>query len=312
MIELKIGKDEAEQRIDKFLRKHLHKASLAQIYKLLRTGKIRVNGKKVKQDYDLKLQDEVKIFLYAEDYKELTSEEPKKFKLTKVNFKVLYEDKDILIVDKPAGISMHEGSGITSHTLMDELHFYLKFEKKLSFRPAFVNRLDKWTSGIVIAGKTFEALKKLSEMMASGEVKKTYLLLVKGRPKQSGVISKKLLRTKMHHEIKVVVSEAGKEAVTKYKVIYQFKNKALVEAEILTGRTHQIRVHMASIGNPVVCDDVYGDAELNKDFRRKFRLRRQFLHSYKINLKHPINGKKIDIVSNLPGDLEFVLERLKI
>lgn len=310
MIEIKIGENEAEQRIDKFLRKHLHKASLAQIYKLLRTGKIRVNNKKVKQDYDLKLQDEVKIFLNADDYKELTSEEPKKFKLTKINFKVLYEDKDILIIDKPAGISMHEGSGITSHTLMDELHFYLKFEKKLSFRPAFVNRLDKWTSGIVIAGKTFEALKKLSEMMASGGVKKTYLLLVKGRLKQSGVIIKKLLRTKMHHEIKVIVSDAGKEAITKYNVVKQFKDKALVEAEILTGRTHQIRVHFASIGNPVICDDVYGDGELNKEFRRNFRLRRQFLHSYKVSLKHPVTGKKIEIVSNLPGDLEFVLEKL--
>lgn len=311
MIQLKIGKDEAEQRIDKFLRKHLRKSSLAQIYKLLRTGKIKVNSKKAKPDYDVKLDDEVKIYLNDEEYKDLISEEPKKFNLTKVNLKALYEDDDVLIVDKPSGISMHEGSGIKTHTLKDELLFYLKFEKKLSFKPSFVNRLDKGTSGIVIAGKTFEALRKLNEMIANGEIKKSYLALVKGKPKAEGTISKKLLRTKMHHEVKVLISESGKEAVTKYKVVKQMIGSALVETEILTGRTHQIRVHMASIGNPVVGDEVYGDENINDLFRKKFDLRRQFLHSHKVSFKHPITNKKIEVVSKLPKDLELVLVKVQ-
>ena len=310
MIQLKIGKDEAEQRIDKFLRKHLRKSSLAQIYKLLRTGKIKVNGKKAKPDYDIKLNDEIKIYLNEEEYKDLVSEEPKKFNLSKVNFKVLYEDDDLLVVDKPSGISMHEGSGITSHTLKDELLFYLKFEKKLSFKPSFVNRLDKGTSGIVIAGKTFEALRKLNEMIANGEIRKSYLTLVKGKPTLEGTISKKLLRTKMHHEVKVLISDEGKESITKYKVIKQIKDIALIETEILTGRTHQIRVHMASIGHPVIGDEVYGDEKINEEFRKNFNLRRQFLHSYKVSFKHPITGKKIEVVSKLPKDLDFVLNKL--
>lgn len=307
MIQLKIGKDEAEQRIDKFLRKHLRKSSLAQIYKLLRTGKIKVNSKKAKPDYDIKLNDEIKIYLNEEEYQDLVSEEPKKFNLTKVNFKVLYEDNDLLIVDKPSGISMHEGSGIKSHTMKDELLFYLNFEKKLSFKPSFVNRLDKGTSGIVIAGKTFEALRKLNEMIANGEVKKSYLTLVKGKPKVEGTISKKLLRTKLHHEVKVLISEEGKEAITKYKVAKQINDVALVETEILTGRTHQIRVHMASIGHPVIGDEVYGDEKINNEFRKKFDLRRQFLHSYKVLFKHPITNKKVEVVSKLPKDLDSVL-----
>ncbi len=311
MIELKVGENEAEQRIDRFLRKHLKKASLAQIYKLLRTGKVKVNGKKTKYDYDLKLDDNIKIFLSESEYKELTSEGQKKFRLTKVNFKVLYEDADMLIVDKPAGISMHEGSGIKSHTLTDELLFYLDFKKGLSFTPAFVNRLDKWTSGIVIAGKTFEALKKMSEEIANGKVRKTYLLLVKGHPEGQGIIKKKLLRTKLPNEIKVIVDESGKEAVTKYMVVKHIGESALVEAEILTGRTHQIRVHMASIGHPVIGDNSYGDEELNKKFRRYFKLRRQFLHSHKISFKHPITGKNIELVSDLPDDLKFALSKIK-
>lgn len=309
MIELKIGRDEAEQRVDKFLRKHLWKASLAQIYKLLRTGKIKVNKKKVKPEYDLRLDDEIKIFLNQDEYIRLTSEEPKKFKLTKISFRVLYEDEYILVVDKPAGISMHEASGIKSHTLADELFFYLKFKRGLSFTPAFVNRLDKDTSGIVLAGKTFEALRKLSEMLAKGEIKKNYLLLVKGKPEKSGVVRKKLLRSKMHHEIKVRVDEGGKEAVTKYNVVKYLDECALVEAEILTGRTHQIRVHMSYVGHPVIGDESYGDEELNKKFR-KFGLRRQFLHSSKLGFKHPITGENIRVISDLPDDLESVLDRI--
>lgn len=312
MIQLKIGKDEAEQRIDKFLRKHLRKSSLAQIYKLLRTGKIKVNGKKTKPDCDVKLDDEIKIYLNDDEYKDLISEEPKKFRLSKINFKVLYEDEHILIVDKPSGIPMHEGSGIKSHTLKDELLFYLKFEKKLSFKPSFVNRLDKGTSGIVIAGKTFEALRKLNEMIANGEIKKSYLALVKGRPKPSGTISKKLLRTKIHHEVKVLISESGKEAITKYKVVKQMISSALVETEILTGRTHQIRVHMSSIGHPVIGDEVYGDEKINEEFKKKFDLRRQFLHSHKVSFKHPITNKEIEVISELPKDLESVLLRLSV
>ena len=145
--------------------------------------------------------------------------------------------------------------------------------------------------------------------MAKGEVKKIYLLLVKGHPDKQGVIKKRLLRTKIHHEVKVVVDEKGKEAITKFNVLKHIGESALVEAEILTGRTHQIRVHMASIGHPVIGDDSYGEEELNKKFRRYFKLKRQFLHSHRLNFKHPITGKNIEIVSELPEDLNFVLTK---
>jgi len=296
-----IGRNEAEQRVDKFLRKLLWKASLSQLFKLLRVGKIKVNSKKVKPAYDLKLGDEVKIYLSDEDYHEMTSEERKKFRLTKINFKVLYEDKAVLVLDKPAGISMHGASGIKSHTLIDEVLHYLKFKSGLTFRPSFVNRLDKDTSGIVIVGKTFEALRKLNEIMARGEIEKGYMALVKGKIK-SGTVSKKVLKAKMKDQIKVKLSEEGKEAITKYKVVKTIKGNSLIEVEILTGRTHQIRAHMAYLKHPVIGDITYGDEKLNREYR-KLGLKRQFLHAYLIKFKHPITGKKLNITSKLPEDL---------
>lgn len=308
MKKLIIEKKEAGQRTDKFLRKLLWKASLSQIYKLLRLGKIKVNSKKVKPEYFLKLNDDIKIFLNDEQYNELTSEERKKFKLFKVNFEVLYEDKDVLVVDKPAGISTHGASGIKSHTLIDEVLHYLKFVKNLNFRPSFINRLDKGTSGVLILGKNFDSLKKLNKQMACNEIKKTYLALVKGRVK-SGIVDKKLLKTRFGHEFKVKLSEDGKEAVTEYNLVKSYGDYTLIEVELLTGRTHQIRVHMAAIGHPVVGDDSYGNQEINDEFR-KLGLRRQFLHSHKLVFKHPYLGKIIEVVSDLPDDLKSILNQL--
>ncbi|MDP4012525.1 MAG: RluA family pseudouridine synthase [Candidatus Nanoarchaeia archaeon] len=308
MKKLILGKNESGQRTDKFLRKLLWKASLSQIYKLLRLGKIKVNSKKVKPEYFLKLNDEVKIFLNDEQYQELTSEERKKFKISKINFSILYEDKDLLVVDKPAGLSTHGASGIKSHTLIDEVLHYLNFVKNLTFRPSFINRLDKGTSGALIVGKTFESLKHLNKQMANNEITKCYIALVKGRVK-SGIVDEKLLKTRLGHEFKVKLSEEGKESVTKYNLIKNYGDYSLIEAELLTGRTHQIRVHMAAIGHPIVGDDSYGDEKTNDEFK-SLGLRRQFLHSHKLIFKHPKNRKDIEIISNLPDDLKKVLDKL--
>jgi len=165
-----------------------------------------------------------------------------------------------------------------------------------------VNRLDKDTSGIVVVGKIFESLRKLNDMVARGEMEKKYLALVKGKL-NSGIVNKKILKSKMKDQIKVKLSEKGKDAITRYDAIKTIKGNSLVEIEILTGRTHQIRAHMKYLGHPIIGDKTYGDTKLNKEFRNK-GLKRQFLHAFYLKFKHPLTGKYLKIVSKLPEDLK--------
>lgn len=301
-MQIKIQENDANQRIDKFLRKYLKRATLGFIYKLIRT-KVRVNNKKVKQDYRLKYGDN--LDLNVDEY--LTKKDTDK--ITRITFKILYEDPYYLIIDKPAGIASHSGTGNKENTLMDQILSYLQ-ERSLSFRPALANRLDKDTSGIVIVGKTAEALRLINKELHERRITKFYLAIVKGRLEKAGKIETYIERERLHGQVKAkIVKEKTKDAkiaVTYYKPFKQIDKFTLLVMELDTGRTHQIRAHLASIGHPILGDNTYGDIELNK----KLKLKRHFLHAYRISFVHPMTKNKIEIEAKLPEDLKEVMRRL--
>ncbi|QQG39021.1 MAG: RluA family pseudouridine synthase [Candidatus Woesearchaeota archaeon] len=307
-MQIKITENDAEKRIDRFLRKYLAGAKLGEVYKLIRT-EVRVNDKRVKQDYRLKLNDIVDL---GEISKELV-EKPKEKNVDRITFKILYEDPYYLIVDKPPFLASHEGTDNKNNTLVNQILFYLK-ERSLSFRPALANRLDKETSGIVIVGKTAEALRLINKELHEKRIKKNYLALVKGNVSKKGKVESYIYRERLHGQIKARVYEKkvkdSKKAVTYYKPVKNFGSYTLLELELDTGRTHQIRVHLSHIGYPVLGDEVYGDNELNKKLK-KLGLKRQFLHAYKVVFTHPFTKQRIEIEDDLPEDLRKVLKLLE-
>lgn len=301
-MKLETTKDDEGLRIDKFLRKCLVNASLSYIFKILRT-KLKINKKKVKQDYRLKEKDDIEIFLNENEFKLLSEKEAKKLGKIK-NFNILYEDEDILVIDKPTGMASHSGTGVMEDNLMDQVFSYLKRSNV-----ALVNRLDRGTSGIVLVGKNMQAVRTLNKMIFEKKVKKYYLALVKGNFKNDkGKLETYLKREEEDFEHKSVISEdnGAKFASLNYKVIEKRKDFSLLEIELSTGRMHQIRVQLQAEGHPIIGDKQYGDDESNK----KLKLNRQFLHAYKIIFNHPTTGKLVEIESKLPNDLLKTIQRL--
>ncbi len=299
-MEIKINGDDAGLRFDRFLRKLLVNASLAFIFKGIRKGVFLVNSKKAKQDYRLKQNDFVELNIDDSEFKKLISKEVKRYEVNRPRFKILYEDSDLLIVDKPAFLASHSGTSEMHDNLMDEARFYLKDKENKS---SLANRIDKETSGIVLIAKNKTALRKLNDDIKNRKVKKYYLALVSGRlDKNAGTLSSNLKRFDKNFETKVQVSdeEDSKYAETKYHTVKEFKECTLLELELVTGRMHQIRVQLASIGHPVIGDKDYGKEDK--------RLKRQFLHAYKVVFNHPITGRRLEIKSELPSDLRAKLE----
>lgn len=285
MINIKTDKFTGK-RADFVLRNMLVGAKLSFIFSLFRKKRVFVNGKPVENKYRINTGDNVEIDISNSQFNSLQ-------KMQK-HFEVLFEDKHILIINKQAGLAVHGGEGI-KWSLINELQDYLHTTKS----DLLVNRIDKNTSGIVLIAKDNETLSKLSLMIEHKEVEKYYLALVKGKfRKKEGLISSKLETIRN----KTFVSETGKKAETGYKVVKEFENYSLVELRLLTGRTHQIRAHLLSVGCPVVGDKVYGVDELTD---------RQFLHSYKIIFTHPYTGNTVEAVAELPDDLKKVIDKLK-
>ncbi|HLD15405.1 MAG TPA: RluA family pseudouridine synthase [Candidatus Nanoarchaeia archaeon] len=301
-MDIKVEKDDSNLRFDKFLRKLLVNAPLAFIFKGIRQGKFLVNNKKAEQSYRLKESDSISIDIPKEEYEKLISKEVKRYEVNQLRFKILYEDDDLLIVDKPAFLASHSGTSEMRDNLIDEVRFYLKDKQN---RSSLANRLDKETSGIVLIAKNKQALRKLNNDIKERKVKKYYLALVSGKIKnKSGTLIFNLERFDKKFETKIQVSEEGKYSETKYKVLKEFNDFTLLELELITGRMHQIRVHLQELGNPIIGDKLYGDEDINK----KFKLNRQFLHAYKVIFNHPVTGKLIEIESKLPEELNKLLK----
>ncbi len=304
-----VNKNDSGQRLDKFLTKFLKNMPQSMLYKSIRKKRIKVNGKK--GDIAYKLCEGDVIELYIND--EFFGGEPQEnaFMSIKVNINVVYEDENILIVDKKPGMIVHEDDGEKVNTLINHIKAYLYQkgeydpESEMSFVPSLCNRIDRNTGGMVIAAKTAEALRIMNEKIKNKEIRKFYLCLVSGHlKKKSGELCDYLVKNTDQNRVYIEkdAKNGGKKIVTRYKVLAENELTSLVEVELITGRTHQIRAHFASIGHPLAGDGKYGTNEFNKKVGMKY----QALYSYKLifdfkdeNALSYLNGKTIE-VENVP------------
>mgnify|MGYP000914505338 CR=1 FL=1 len=308
-----ITTNEAGQRLDRYLRKRFGGLSLGEIYKLIRTGRVKVNGKKAKEDYRLQVGDELLV-------PEMQADRPQEAFINLVaNLDIVYEDNNILVVNKPAGLLVHPDKTEMKHTLINQVLAYLyrkgEYDPKdqSTFTPALCHRLDRNTSGLVIIAKTYPALQEVTELIRNKRVRKFYLCLVKGNLPKPGTIDLKLAKDADKNQVRVASS--GQSALTRYCPIVKLNDYTLLEVEIVTGRTHQIRVHLAAIGHPLVGDLKYGKRADTECFKREYGLNRQFLHAYKLVLDTKgtsieyLDGKSFE--GPLPEELNNTLIKLE-
>ncbi len=290
---IEIGPNEAGQRLDKFLRKYLKDVPLSAIFKTIRKGDVRVNGAKGKEKTFLEEGDVIEIkYLYSK-----SPQEKKKVYDVEPEFKVTFEDDNILMVEKWPGILVHKDVEGTDPTLTDQVLTYLyrkgDFDpnEEKTFSPSPVNRLDRNTSGIVIYGKNYEALKALNEMIRDGRIVKNYLAIVKGRIKDGEYHA--FIEKREDNNVSSVSDTAGpgkKEISMTVKTEESTGQFSLVELDLLTGRSHQLRAHLAYLGNPIIGDPKYGEKDINNYLVNKYHLTFQFLYAYKVTFKNP-DGK---------------------
>lgn len=279
-----INKNDEGRRLDRFLKIYFEKAPLSFIYKNLRKKNIKVNGKKAKPDDILSDGDEIKLFL-AEETIEKFKKDIRKSKNSKLP-DILYEDDDIILVKKPINMLTHNDSKGYQDNALDRMVDYLiakgdynpRLEK--SFRPAFVNRLDRNTSGILIGAKNLKSLQDLNKAIKNREIKKFYVTLVAGRVTKDFDVDINLKKTG-NNVMKKASRDEGKRALTKFRVLKSDKDYSLLSVNLITGRTHQIRASLKEEGLAIVGDRKYGDPRTNKAFRER-GLDSQFLHNYAI------------------------------
>lgn len=310
--EIQIGKNEANQRVDKFLKKFLPKAPLSFIYKMIRKKNIKVNKLRVDNTYILQENDEIQI--YINDDTMVAYREEKKILPININFTVIYEDENILLVGKPRGLLVHGDAHEKNNTLINQVLKYLydrgeynpSFEK--TFVPASANRLDRNTSGIIIVGKNNLAVQNLNEMIRNyHNIRKYYLALIFGKFTKERTLEGRLLKDRALNKVILAEEEDAKEIKTIVRPRKIFKDYSLVEVELITGRSHQIRLHLASIGHPIVGDSKYGDNNINRQLKNDFGFENQFLHAYKLHFEHCIGSLKYlegkSFVCPLPKEL---------
>lgn len=291
MKEVLITKENSNQRVDKFIRKYLNDAPLSFIYKTFRKKDVKINGKWVKENYILKENDLLRIYISDEQLNEFN----KPIDISKINYQneinIVYEDNNILIVNKHKGILIHGDKDEKRKTLTNSVlsYLYKKGEFKndgTSFIPSPTHRLDRNTSGLVVFAKNVLASQEMMNLFKTHEaIKKTYLLLAFNSTRnKEGEISFPLIKDSKNGFVRVGrLEEGAKEARTLYKVIDENDYYSLIEATLITGRTHQLRVHFKAINLPIVGDEKYGDFAKNKIFEDKYQYRTQFLIAYKLS-----------------------------
>ena len=293
--------DTPKERIDVFLSKEIG-LSRSQVDKLIKGGQVKLNNGIAKPSYKIKRDD--RIIVNIPPAKEIAAQ-PENIPLD-----IVYEDKDIIVINKPPGIVVHPAAGNEKGTLVNALLNHCRDLSGIggSIRPGVVHRLDKDTSGLIVFAKNDAAHLNISKQIKDREVKKIYLALVHGEVKNdSGVIDAPMGRHPVNRKKMAVItssSQKRREALTYYRVIKRYKGYTLVELDLKTGRTHQIRVHLSHIGYPVVGDSVYSK---KKDGTGATR---QLLHASRLSFHHPITGKYLEFRSDVPVDMEKVLEGL--
>ena len=304
MVKLKkiiVNKAEEGNRIDKYLNEIGVVVSRTAVQRLLEEKKINVNNNSVKTSYKIQSGDVI----------EIEEEEPKdeKIKAQEIPLNVIYEDNDIIVINKPKGMIVHPGNGNPDGTLVNAV--MAKCKGSLSgiggeIRPGIVHRLDKDTSGIIIVAKNDLSHINLSNQIKNREVKKTYIALVRGIVKENEATINMPIARSPKDRIKMAVVRNGKEAITHFKVLERYSEGfSLLEIKIDTGRTHQIRVHLAEIGYPVVGDYVYSNG------KNPFGIVGQCLHAKKLEFNHPTTNKKMTLEAPLPEYFENVIKELR-
>ena len=298
---IEVGEEEAGQRIDNYLLARLKGVPKSRIYRIIRSGEVRINMKRAEASQKVLAGDRIRIppVRVAERGE---AEPAPHFKMP-----ILFEDEVLLAIDKPAGLAVHGGSGV-AHGVIESLR---------SMRPdarflELVHRLDRETSGVLLLAKKRVALVALHEMIREHDMDKRYLAGVAGRFRNERQRVRLALAKRVNSagDKRVSVSEEGQDAETVFHLVERGPEMSLLEAELLTGRTHQIRVHLAHLGHPVLGDDKYGNFELNRELR-KLGLKRMFLHAAKLSFAHPTTGERIELASPLPADLEKFRSRIK-
>lgn len=286
MRELVVKKNDANQRLDKFLLKKFKTMPKKMAYMYIRKKCVKVNGKKATPEVMLKENDLLTFYIKDEFFDNIQEENYEFLKAPK-NLKIIYEDENIILLDKKPGVIVHQDKSYHFDCLLLRLHHYLydngeyNPKEENCFAPAFVNRIDRNTGGIVIGAKNAESLRILNQKMKDRELHKFYLCLLINKPKKdNAILSDYLIKNEKTNKVTVLRNEkqGAKKILTKYSVLETNNNLTLCEVELLTGRTHQIRAHMSSIGCPILGDNKYGNKKLNQ----KYSLSKQCLYSYKL------------------------------
>lgn len=293
--------DEQDQglRIDKYLANIFQDKSRSFIQGLIERENVKINNKVLKSNYRLKNTDEIEIVIPEP---EILSVEPENIAID-----VVYEDEDVIVVNKSQGMVVHPAPGNYSGTLVNALLYHCNDLSSINgvVRPGIVHRIDKDTSGILVIAKNDDSHNKLSEQLKDHSMKREYYALIEGRLKNnSGTIDKPIGRCKKDR-LKMGVVEDGKRAITHYEVVERYNGYTLVKCVLETGRTHQIRVHMASIGFPLVGDPLYGFK------RQKFKLEGQVLHAKTLGFIHPKTGEYMEFTSQLPQYFCDLINKLR-
>ncbi|HEV8283738.1 MAG TPA: RluA family pseudouridine synthase [Chitinophagaceae bacterium] len=315
---LTVDKGQEPLRIDKFLTNRIERATRNKLQQAINAGLVLVNGKEVRPNYKVKANDE--IVLYSDLNPEETEVAPENIPL-----KIVYEDKDLMVIDKPAGMVVHPGSGNYSGTLLNGIAYYLQKQgitEEVLPRFGLVHRIDKNTSGLLMIAKTDRAMSQLAKQFYDHTIKRQYLALVWGDlKKDEGTIIAHVGRHQRYRKLFEAYpdGEHGKEAITHYKVVERFGYVTLVECVLETGRTHQIRVHMKYIGHPLFNDDFYGGDKIVKG--TVFSKYKQFvencfaicprhaLHARTLGFIHPVTSKEMFFEAELPSDIKELIEK---
>mgnify|MGYP000982292999 CR=1 FL=1 len=315
MIRITIGENEAEQRLDRFLRKYMKDSSLAEIYKMIRKKHVKVNGKGAKENYRLKFGDILEIG------GSFNAEKPS-VKPSDKEFGIIYEDDNLLIVDKPSGLIVHPDSSHSENTLVDQVVYYLYQngsyhpENETTFKPSPVNRLDLNTGGLVMFAKNYISLQNLSGIVRDRALNKYYICVVKGTVDCEKDIKAYIVKDDKQNKAVISYEPADKSKAihTKIKPLSHNEGFTLLEIELVTGRSHQIRAQLSNLGKPIIGDIKYGDSKANAYFRQKYGLKSQLLYAYKIQFEEVsgnldyLSGRTF--ISKLPSSYGSVLEGL--
>lgn len=293
-------RDEVDERLDLFLTQKSAVRSRSHIQKIIAGGNVTVNGKKVKANYKLRENDQIAVQIPEVKAVAIEAEE--------IPLDILYEDAHLIVINKARGMVVHPALGNYSGTLVNALMFHCEDLSGIhgEIRPGIVHRLDKDTSGVMIAAKSDAAHLGLAEQIKNKTARRQYQAIVCGNIKEDeGVIHGAIGRHPTDRKKMAVVAAHGKPATTHFKVLERFGKYTLVECTLQTGRTHQIRVHMTYIGHPVVGDPKYGAC------KSPFKITGQALHSYHLTFTHPVTGQAMEFFSPLPEDMEKILKNLR-